>query len=155
MKEKFILDACCGGRMMWFNKKHPNTVYIDIRREKRGFIEQRPEFEVNPDKIMDFTKLDFPDNHFKLVVYDPPHLRSLGKNSWMAKKYGVIDTYGILVKGFKECWRVLEVYGMLIFKWSTETEKRSMSVNKIINLFGRDPLFGHTSGSKSNTHWLC
>ena len=31
--EKFILDVTCGGRSMWFNKKHPNAIYTDIREE--------------------------------------------------------------------------------------------------------------------------
>jgi hypothetical protein len=24
MKGKFILDACCGPKLFWFNKNHPN-----------------------------------------------------------------------------------------------------------------------------------
>ena len=27
-----ILDACCGGRMFYFEKNHPNVLYIDRRR---------------------------------------------------------------------------------------------------------------------------
>lgn len=34
MKDKIILDACCGPRMMWFNKHHPSAIYMDIRREE-------------------------------------------------------------------------------------------------------------------------
>ena len=44
--EKFILDACCSGRMMWFNKKHPNATYIDIRKESKGFSKHRPELRI-------------------------------------------------------------------------------------------------------------
>src|SRR5688572_28606952 len=123
MNQKFILDACCGGRSFWFNKNHPNTLYIDIRKEERGCIPARPNFEVSPDEQMDFRDLKFPDKSFKLVVWDPPHLMFPGENSWIAKKYGVLDkkTYrGDLVKGFSECYRVLEDFGVLIFKWSTE-----------------------------------
>ena len=40
MKDKFILDACCGGRMFWENKKHPNTIYIDNRLKEKGHINQ-------------------------------------------------------------------------------------------------------------------
>jgi len=36
--KKFILDACCSVKAMWYNKKHPNTVYIDIRKEPSGFL---------------------------------------------------------------------------------------------------------------------
>lgn len=38
MKEKLILDACCGGRMFWFNKKHPNALYVDQRKFERQVI---------------------------------------------------------------------------------------------------------------------
>lgn len=34
---KTILDATCGGRMMWFNKDHPNAVYADQRREIHSY----------------------------------------------------------------------------------------------------------------------
>ena len=155
MKDKFILDACCGGRMFWFNKKNPAALFIDNRKLPNGSLKDRHNFCVDPDIIMDFRKLEFPDKSFKLIVFDPPHLRSIGKNSWMAKKYGVLEDLNDLKLGFNECWRVLEDYGVLIFKWSTETEKRSTSVKDIIKLFEKEPLFGHTSGSKSHTHWLC
>lgn len=46
--KKVILDACCGGRMMWYNKKHPNAIYIDIRKTKKGDILTHPGFMVNP-----------------------------------------------------------------------------------------------------------
>lgn len=32
MKMAKILDACCGGRMFWFDKAHPDAVYMDNRR---------------------------------------------------------------------------------------------------------------------------
>lgn len=34
MKEKKILDVTCGSRTIWFNKRHPATVYCDKRREE-------------------------------------------------------------------------------------------------------------------------
>ena len=40
---------------------------------------------------MDFRKLDLPDNKFKMVVFDPPHLRSKSDVLNMAKLYGVLD----------------------------------------------------------------
>ena len=105
MKDKFILDACCGGRMMWFNKKHPNTLYIDIRKEKAGFIKEIPNFKINPDIIMDFRKLKFKDNSFKLVVLDPPHLVRAGEGIFKKKFGGLIpETWqDDLKRGFKEC----------------------------------------------------
>ena len=79
MKDKFILDAACGGRCFWFNKHHPNTLYIDKRRAEKGHSHLRKNHCIIPDKIMDFTNLEFSDGSFKLVVFDPSHLKSLGE----------------------------------------------------------------------------
>lgn len=153
MEDKFILDACCGGRCFWFNKKHPNTLYIDKRKVEKGSFEQRKNFEVNPDKVMDFTNLEFPDNSFKLVVWDPPHIIRFGNKSWMSQRYGMLgkDWEIMLKKGFEECWRVLEDHGVLIFKWS----EAEISVKRVLGLFKEDPLFGHTTGRAGNTKWIC
>lgn len=32
--DKLILDACCGPRMMWFDKQNPLAVFMDIRDEE-------------------------------------------------------------------------------------------------------------------------
>lgn len=155
-KDKFILDACCGGRMFWFNKKHPNALYIDKRQRPKGFLEQRPNFEIKPDQIGDFTKLKYKEGSFKLVVWDPPHtIRTSGEeNGIIAMRYGrlMMDNWEItLIKGFEECWRVLENYGVLIFKWGGKDRK----IKDVINLFSHKPLFGHTTDNKGNTHWMC
>lgn len=155
LKNKFILDACCGGRMFWINKKHPNTLYIDNRTTQIGHINHRNcQHHVNPDIIMDFRYMNLPDNKFKLVVWDPPHLKSLTETSILRKKYGCLNAetwQSDLKQGFKECWRVLEDYGILIFKWN-EAEIR---LNKVVGLFPEKPLFGHPIMSKTKTHWLC
>lgn len=157
-EDKFILDTCCGGRMFWFNKKHPAALYIDNRREEKGFIKERPNFEIQPDIIMDFRKLKFPDKSFKLVVFDPPHIKFRGYKSWAMQKYGSLNPktwVADLKKGFDECWRVLEDHGILIFKWSTEKDSRSIKVKEILQLFQEEPLFGHTTGKSGNTMWIC
>ncbi len=156
MKDKFILDACCGGREMWFDKKQPNTLYIDIRKEDKGFIKQRTHFEINPDIIMDFRKLDFSDKSFKLVVWDPPHMKARQLTGAMTKKYGglIPETWpSDLSKGFNEIWRVLEDYGILIFKWNDYHIK----FKQVLRLFPVGPLFGNisTNTSKSQTKWFC
>ena len=153
MREKVILDACCGGREMWFNKHHPNALYIDIRNAGPGLISQRPNFSVVPDEIMNFKDLKYKDNSFRLVVWDPPHLIRLTPTAVMAKKYGklFLTWEDDLRAGFSECWRVLKDYGVLIFKWN----ERDIPLNRILSLFHTQPLFGHTTGSKSRTHWLC
>lgn len=153
MKQK-ILDPCCGGRMFWFNKHNPNVIFQDIRTLDKNSIKQRPNFEIKPDMIGDFRKLEFPDKTFKLIVFDPPHLKGAGKNGWMAKKYGVLDKdtwREDLKKGFSECWRVLKKDGILIFKLN----EYSIKLKDVRDLFPTDPLFGHTTNNKGNTHWIC
>ena len=87
-KKKVILDACCSVKAMWYNKNHSNTVYIDIRKEPSGFLKYGRKEELNPDYIMDFRQMSFSDKKFKLVVFEPPHLWSLGMNSLFRKKFG-------------------------------------------------------------------
>jgi len=89
LKDKKILDVCCGAKMFWFNKNNPLAVFCDIRSEEHILCDGR-KLEVKPDLIMDFKALDFPDDQFNLVVFDPPHLTNAGKNSWMAKKIRTI-----------------------------------------------------------------
>lgn len=150
---KFILDACCGWRMFWFNKQHPNVLYIDKRKEPKWFVEARPNFDVNPDEVMDFCDIKYPDKTFKLVVFDPPHISTLWKNSWMSKKYGRLRPWREreLKNGFDECWRVLDDYGTLIFK-RNESE---IPIGKVLKLFWQQPLFWHKSGKSSKTHRMC
>lgn len=57
----------------------------------------------------------------------------------------------MIQKGFEECMRVLKPDGVLIFKWSDI----SVSTRDILNIIGHEPLFGHRSGKKMNTHWMC
>lgn len=151
-EEKFILDACCGGRMFWFDKHNPNVIFNDIRRESHALCDGRT-LDIDPDTKMDFRNLEFKDGQFKLVVFDPPHLKKLGENSWMAKKYGVLgeNWKDDLTKGFNECLRVLENNGILIFKWN----ERDVKVSEVLALCKEKPLFGHTTGRSGNTKWIC
>ena len=153
MKCKFILDACCGGRCFWNNKQHPNTIYID----KRKLIGKRDDgrtLNINPDMIMDFRKMNFPNKSFKLIVFDPPHLIGKDDGCRMLQSYGALnkETWKKdIKKGFDECWRVLEDYGILIFKWNDSSKKRA----ELLRIIGKEPLFGHPNGSKIPTHWFC
>lgn len=156
LKNKFILDACCGGRMFWFNKHHPNVLYIDIRKESKGHITKKSKHEIQPDEVMDFRKLSYPDKKFKLVVWDPPHRTDFTKTSLMAKQYGCLnkETWPYdLSKGFSECWRVLQDYGILIFKWN----EKEIKLKSILRLFPVEPLFGNLkcAGGYRNTYWMC
>ncbi len=53
--------------------------------------------------------------------------------------------------GFQECYRVLEDFGVLIFKWG-ETETK---ISEVLKIFPVEPLFGHPSRSSGTTHWVC
>ena len=79
--DKKILDACCGARMMWFDKACADAVFMDIRDEELTACDGRS-IEVKPDIIGDFRDMPFDDESFRLVVLDPPHLRNLGCTSW-------------------------------------------------------------------------
>jgi len=157
MSDKFILDACCGARLMWVNKNHSNTLYIDVRKEEKGFLPSRPTREINPDVIADFRDLSFlGDKKFKLIVWDPPHL--LGKNykSRITKNYGFLlaDSFDSDFKtGFAELWNHLEDYGVLIFKFNDY----HIPFKRVLSLFHTQPLFQNTisKNKDSKTKWFC
>ena len=149
-KEKIILDACCGNRMMWFNKSHPNVIYHDQRSE------------VAPDIIGDFRNLEsIKTGSLKLVVFDPPHdiyHRKVNENAGFQKNFGNLnpDTWqDDIKKGLAECWRVLEDYGVLIFKWNTHDAK----IHRIMPLLPAEPLFMNkitkVNSHSSETIWFC
>ena len=94
-KGKFILDACCGVNMMWYNKNHPNTIYMDIREEERGFNKYRNKQEIRPDVIGDFRELpeQIKNKKFKLIAWDLPHMKTLGNTSHFRKIYGCLNSH--------------------------------------------------------------
>jgi len=145
---KFILDACCGPKMMWIDKHQKNTIYVDKR--SGSFKTNRGEYiRIKPDFVMDYTALDFPDESFRMVVMDPPHIKRAGSNFDLTKKYGLLNPetwQGDLKKGLKECMRVLKPYGILIFKWND----CDISINTILKMFPFRPLFGQGTSSKPN-----
>jgi SAM-dependent methyltransferase len=158
-----VLDACCGSRMMWFDKANPACLFVDSRQEE---YERPPDaaypngggkITVRPDLIADFTQLPFPAESFHLVVFDPPHCGRTGdvgshKRGWQAFSYGWLtgDWREMLRRGFAECFRVLKPNGTLIFKW-TETQ---IALREILSLTSEKPLFGHRSGARARTHWV-
>ncbi|MDX0622876.1 SAM-dependent methyltransferase [Sinorhizobium medicae] len=147
-----VLDPCCGSKMFWFDKNNPVVEFGDIREETIALADRT--LSIAPDGIMDFRNLPYPDEQFKMVVFDPPHLTRAGKDSWLRAKYGVLDRDNWeqhIREGFAECFRVLEPDGFLIFKWA-ETH---IPVSKVLSLTDRQPLFGHPSGKRAGTHWIC
>lgn len=153
--KKIILDACCGSRMFWFDKQNPNVLFVDKRSETVTAKDRDKvrTIEVKPDIVADFTNLPFEDNSFNHVVFDPPHLLSLGETSWMAKKYGKLPSNWkpLIRDGFKECMRVLKPNCTMTFKWS-ESE---ITVSEILSVIPFKPLYGHTTGRQSKTIWMC
>ncbi len=155
MKDKFILDMACGPKHIWVNKNHPNTLYIDIRREEKGYIKTRVNREVNPDMIVDNRDMPFKNKEFKLIIWDPPHIKSNCTSGAIAKQYGVLnpETWeDDLKKGFDEAWRVLDNYGTLIIKWN----ECHIPYKTILSLFSQEALFGTrtTQKSKSETRFF-
>jgi hypothetical protein len=151
-----VLDACCGSRMMWFNRSDSRALFIDNRKETYIVDNGHPSNKgrkpivISPDFTADFTALPVGDESFNLVVFDPPHVireQPLGK---VTKRYGVLngDWQGMISKGFGECFRVLKPGGTLIFKWA-ETQ---IPITKILALTPEKPLFGHKTNR--HTRWI-
>ena len=145
--------------MMWFDKADRRAVFIDQRREtiavtdnSRGNPSGQRVLTIEPDFLMDFRALTFPDASFKLVAFDPPHLVQAGPRSWLAAKYGKLgpDWREDLRQGFAECFRVLEPGGTLVFKWN-ETQ---VKLSDVLALTDQKPLFGQMTGRGMKTHWL-
>jgi 23S rRNA G2069 N7-methylase RlmK/C1962 C5-methylase RlmI len=154
-----ILDPCCGSRMMWGDRQNPGVIFGDNRAEtitvtdrSHGKADGTRTLIIEPDVMLDFRNLPYPDGVFKLVAFDPPHLTRAGQKSWMAAKYGKLskDWRNDLRQGFAECFRVLEGGGVLVFKWN-ETQ---VKIKEVIKLTPERPLLGHLSGRKGLTHWL-
>lgn len=154
-----VLDACCGTRAMWEDKRHPAACFGDIRREEvtvtdqsRGKVGGTRTLRIEPDALFDFRALPFRAEQFTLVVFDPPHVVRCGRKSWIAAKYGKLGDrwQDDLRAGFAECLRVLAPDGVLIFKWN-ETQIR---VKQVLECVPMRPLFGHLSGHRKMTHWM-
>lgn len=156
---KTVLDPCCGGRMMWFDRQHPDVIFGDQRAEtitvtdrSHGNATGTRVIRIDPDQLLDFRALPFEAESFHLVAFDPPHLVRAGPKSWLAAKYGKLgdDWREDLRAGFSECFRVLKPHGTLVFKWN-ETQ---VKLREVLALTPAQPLFGNTSGKKAGTHWL-
>ncbi len=151
------LDACCGSRMFWFDRADPRAIFADIRDESHMLKDSSKSsgvrnLEIKPDVIEDFTAMSWADGSFSLVVFDPPHLASLGETGWIAKKYGKLNNNWreMLRNGFSECFRVLKPNGTLIFKWN----EYEIPVSQILALTPEKPLFGNRCGKTAKTHWI-
>ena len=150
-----VLDACCGTRMMSFDRADPRALFIDKRqatyivdRGTLGTTGRSPRV-VAPDVLADFTRMPFADRTFRLVVFDPPHVRNVNRGSTTFANFGSLpnDWAALIRDGFRECFRVLCDFGVLIFKWA----ENDIPVLDVLALAPARPLFGHRSGKF--THW--
>jgi hypothetical protein len=149
---KYILDACCSGRYFHFDPKCPEVLYMDNRVALKGHSKWRPNHSVEPEIVGDFRKMEFSDKAFKVVIFDPPHLTNAGPQGDMGKRYGRLSKLTWqkdIGAGFKECWRVLDDFGILIFKWS----EVCIPLKEIEPLFPAVPLIGHRTGKAAKTIW--
>jgi SAM-dependent methyltransferase len=158
MNNKKIIDVCCGARSMWFDKNDDRALFLDIRSQDYD-IEPNAAYpnghilKISPDIIGDFTDIKQPDNSFWHVVFDPPHITQNNPNALLTKQYGSLsgDWKNMISKGFKECFRILKPNGTLIFKWN----ECRIPIKEILKLTDKKPLYGHKSGLKMQTHWIC
>ena len=149
-----ILDPTCSTKSIWFDKNNPHVVHCDKRvgdySEACSSYKGR-NLVISPHVQLDFTALPFCDECFDMVVFDPPHYERLGNTSALAIRYGKLfpGWEDDIHAGFDECWRVLKTNGTLIFKWSVT----DIPLKKVLEL-APPPLFGHTTGSNSQTRWI-
>jgi len=156
-----ILDATCGEKGIWFQKNHPFVTFMDIRKGKYYHVTKNGKktvFEINPDVVSEWKDCPFPDNHFDMIIFDPPHIIR-GKN-WneenckFAKEYGRLYSENweqTLKEGINKLFRVLKTEGVFILKWC----EQSRNIKKVIKLFPYKPLFGTQTGQKTKTYWIC
>jgi SAM-dependent methyltransferase len=55
-----------------------------------------------------------------------------------------------LARMFKECFRVLKPYGVLIFKWS----EVQIPLSQVLACTEERPIFGNRQPKRSGTHWV-
>lgn len=145
--DKKILDACCGSRMMWFDKKNPAVIYADKRNVNFEGV-----CNISPDVVHDCTQMDFPDESFHVVAMDLPQEFSANETSIIGKKYGKLpkDWVPFVKNSVNESMRVLKQNGLLVFKWN----ERCVTLKQVLAAIDHSPLFGHTSDKHGKTKWL-
>jgi SAM-dependent methyltransferase len=157
LMQQLVLDLCSGARMFWFDRNNSAAIFGDKRRERHSLKDSTSKhgarmFVIEPDILLDFTRLPFADAMFPMVVFDPPHLIRNGRSGWLAKKYGKLgdDWREDISKGFAEAFRVLKEDGTLIFKWN----ERDIPVSQVLALTPVAPLIGNRCGRSAQSHWV-
>ena len=122
-----ILDATQGNRMMWANKNPPNVVFMD----------KEANLKYKPDVISTWDSIPFPDNHFSLVIFDPPHVTH--ENHPFKNKSGCHDGWYGYFNSKEECVSEISkaqkefsrVSNRLCFKW----DEKYIPLEEMILLF--------------------
>ncbi len=142
-----ILDACCGAKMFWYEKKLPFVTFQDIRAGIKEYSGGR-KIRIEPNHVGNVTSMDFADETFDLVIFDPPHMIRAGKTSWLNIKYGKLpeEWESWMAKAFAECFRVLKTDGILVFKWNST----QIPFAKVIKLSPYRPILGD---QRASTRW--
>ena len=150
-----ILDATCGEKGIWLQKNHPLVTFMDKRKGKYYYASKdctKVRYNVEPNIVCEWKDAPFPDNHFDMIVFDPPHIvRKETTKSSMITEYGSLqpDTWNIEIKeGVKKLFDILKPEGIFIFKWS---DNGGLKINNVLKLFPYKPLFGST---KDGNWWL-
>lgn len=141
-----ILDISAGNRAIWFNKNHPDAIYVDVRPE------------VGPSIVADARALPVEIGEgYDLIVFDPPHKNNTGQN--MAKNYGAwthAQIREIIAGSAKEAHRVTRDDGLMALKWNDHSLKLATVLGMIEPWW--EPLFGHgvthQQRGKSATSWV-
>lgn len=141
-----IVDLTAGTRSIWFNKREPGVIFLDIRPE------------VEPTFVLDAKKTNLADNHFDMVVFDPPHA-NFGKNGKMSKNYGhhtAAEIKSLLSGAAKESHRISKRGAFMAFKWN-DHDLKLQSALKLMSKYWK-PLFGQTTSIRtmraSTTYWV-
>lgn len=138
-----ILDLSAGNRAIWFNKNHPDCVYLDKRKKTK------PTFVCDVRKIPKRV-----GRGYKLIVFDPPHM-NCGRKSNMSRVYGHSTTRQILdliKKTAIEAHRISGSGALLALKWNDH----DITLKRVFDLMPQwEPLFGHLTkdGPGSKTYW--
>lgn len=147
-----ILDATCGPKGMWYQKKHPYVTFMDERNGMYG------NYKIQPDVVSEWKDMPFADNTFDMVVFDPPHIIQNSDNGNMVQEYGRLSPAtwsSVLQNGIEQCFRVLKQDGFFVLKWAKADKfAHSIPIEQILKLVPYPPLFGTRTGKKDTNHWI-
>jgi hypothetical protein len=144
-----ILDLSAGNRAIWFDKRHRDAIYLDIRPE------------TSPDIVADSRALPVEvGDGYDLILFDPPHVNfGTGDVRGLSRSYGQWTTAHIrdTIEGTaREAHRVAKPDALMAFKWNDH----SQSFARVLSLMAPwwEPLFGTTTSRRtkhpSQTQWI-